>query len=77
MARGSGERKTLPLSGEDRSFSNALSWLRWTPIWAKWDPEDNHDLTWAMNILFGVVRGLTLPLSGSSGPKDLLMTAIV
>ncbi|XDG05962.1 hypothetical protein ABKA04_005577 [Annulohypoxylon sp. FPYF3050] len=32
----------------------ALERLTWTPPRVKWNPEANHDLTWTMNILFGL-----------------------
>ncbi|KAH9890199.1 major facilitator superfamily domain-containing protein [Xylariomycetidae sp. FL2044] len=31
-----------------------LSRIIWTPSRLKWDPDTNHDLSWGMNILFGV-----------------------
>lgn len=50
-------------SQEGRASKTPSSWLRWTPAWVKWDPDANHDLTWGMNILFGLVRVLPLVLS--------------
>ncbi|KAI1803267.1 hypothetical protein F4811DRAFT_525504 [Daldinia bambusicola] len=34
--------------------TNVFNRLIWTPPWVKWDPEANHDLSWGMNILFGL-----------------------
>ncbi|KAI0846188.1 MFS general substrate transporter [Daldinia vernicosa] len=35
-------------------LASAFDRLVWTPSWVKWDPEVNHDLSWGMNILFGL-----------------------
>ncbi|KAI0888378.1 MFS general substrate transporter [Annulohypoxylon maeteangense] len=37
-----------------QGFMGALERLTWTPSWVQWDPEANHDLSWTMNILFGL-----------------------
>ncbi|KAI1458800.1 MFS general substrate transporter [Annulohypoxylon moriforme] len=37
-----------------QGLMSALERLTWTPPWVKWDPEANHDLSWTMNILFGL-----------------------
>ncbi|KAI1387553.1 MFS general substrate transporter [Hypoxylon trugodes] len=42
---------------EEHKGDGVLSLLEkiiWTPPWVKWDPKANHDLTWGMNILFGL-----------------------
>lgn len=44
-------------------FAGAFDRLVWTPSWVKWDPEVNHDLSWGMNILFGLVsKSITIQL---------------
>ncbi|KAI1777477.1 MFS general substrate transporter [Hypoxylon cercidicola] len=37
-----------------RGFVNVLRRVSWTPSWLRWNPEANHDLSWGMNILFGL-----------------------
>ncbi|KAI1416467.1 MFS general substrate transporter [Hypoxylon sp. FL1857] len=32
----------------------------WTPSWVKWSPEANHDLSWGMNILFGLTAAFSV-----------------
>ncbi|KAI1766909.1 MFS general substrate transporter [Hypoxylon sp. FL1150] len=41
-------------TGQGRGVANELRRLCWTPSWLKWNPEANHDLSWGMNILFGL-----------------------
>jgi hypothetical protein len=35
--------------------SRFLDRLLWSPKWLRWEPEANHELTWSLNILYGVV----------------------
>ncbi|KAI1265495.1 major facilitator superfamily domain-containing protein [Xylariaceae sp. FL1019] len=34
--------------------------LVWTPPWLRWDPEGDHELTWGMNVLFGLTSAFTV-----------------
>lgn len=33
----------------------AVRQLVWAPTWVKWNPEANYEISWGMNILFGLV----------------------
>ncbi|KAI1141466.1 MFS general substrate transporter [Hypoxylon sp. FL0543] len=39
---------------------SAFERLIWTPPWVKWNPDANHDLTWGMNILFGLAASFSV-----------------
>ncbi|OTA89519.1 hypothetical protein M434DRAFT_398558 [Hypoxylon sp. CO27-5] len=41
-------------------FLSAIERLIWTPPWVKWDPEANHDLSWGINILFGMTASFSV-----------------
>lgn len=65
----------------DESKAAKSSWstllvriLVWTPSWLRWDPDANNELTWGLNILFGVVSlSLFTALSrASSIQSDLI-----
>ncbi|KAI1073715.1 MFS general substrate transporter [Whalleya microplaca] len=48
-----------PASSSKR-LANALSQVICTPSWLTWDPDANHDLSWGMNILFGLSAGFSV-----------------
>ncbi|KAI1099204.1 MFS general substrate transporter [Jackrogersella minutella] len=43
-----------PLESHHQGVGSVLERLVWTPPWVKWSPEAGHDLSWGMNILFGL-----------------------
>ncbi|KAI2464767.1 MFS general substrate transporter [Annulohypoxylon bovei var. microspora] len=49
-----------PSKSYSQGFASAVERLIWTPPWVKWDPEANHDLTWTMNILFGLTASFSV-----------------
>ncbi|KAI1208133.1 MFS general substrate transporter [Annulohypoxylon truncatum] len=46
--------------GHSQGLTSALERLTWTPPWVKWNPEANHDLSWTMNILFGLTAAFSV-----------------
>ncbi|KAI0382210.1 MFS general substrate transporter [Hypomontagnella monticulosa] len=49
-------------SGTSRSQAavSILDKIYWTPPWLKWNPEANNELTWPMNILFGLTGAFSV-----------------
>ncbi|OTB09448.1 hypothetical protein M426DRAFT_50745 [Hypoxylon sp. CI-4A] len=53
----SGEK---PLVKGNQGLASIVGRFTWTPPWVKWNPEANHDLSWGMNILFGLAASFSV-----------------
>ncbi|KAI0014738.1 major facilitator superfamily domain-containing protein [Xylariomycetidae sp. FL0641] len=51
-------------AGKDQSkldqWSSRFRPLTWTPSWLRWDHDGNHELTWGMNIIFGIASAFSV-----------------
>ncbi|KAI5918200.1 MFS general substrate transporter [Camillea tinctor] len=52
--------KTSPETPTTKPPDGILHRLDWTPRWVRWNPEANHELSWGMNILFGVASAFSV-----------------
>lgn len=55
----------MPMNAEKmpRVVARFVRVLIWTPTWLRWDADADHELTWGLAVLFGVVGSFTsLPL---------------
>ncbi|CAJ2505754.1 Uu.00g131480.m01.CDS01 [Anthostomella pinea] len=41
-------------------WTTKIQRIGWTPSWLRWNPDDNHELTWGMNICFGIASAFSV-----------------